>query len=195
MLKLLQIKKTRIWGFHSGFLQIPGRMQSWTGLKKRICRKQQGSLWALKLPISARAIPRQGLASWPVDCPVRFAVGPQVSFLPPELASGRQKPQLDFRGEAATAGDFCVLLQESFHLRVQKASSSSPRGLAPRKQGKTIASHSFQKDTTVVHGKWCKCSPTQAQSHRSFSKTQVLSMLLLIRRAAPREEGRVWLPR
>lgn len=115
--------------------------------------------WPL-VPISIRAIPRQCLASRPVDCPVRIAVGPQVSSFPPELASGGQKPQLDFGGEAATAGNFSVLLQESFHLRVQKASSSSPRAVAPGKQGKTTASHSLQKDTTAVHGIRCTCSPT-----------------------------------
>lgn len=129
------------------------------GAEKRICRKQKGSGRALRLPISVRRVPRQGLASRPVDCPVWFAIGPQVSSLPPELASGCQKPQLDFRGEAATAGDFSVLLQESFHLRVQKASSSSPRAAAPGKQGKTTTPHCFQKDTTVIRGKWCKCSP------------------------------------
>lgn len=172
--------------------------------KKRICRKQKGSewslkvpisVWSLKVPISVRAVPRQGLASWPVDCPVRITVGPQVSSLPPEFTSGCQKPQVDFRSEAATVGDFSVLLQESFHLRTQNASSSSPGAVAPGKQGKTIASHSFQKDTRVVHGKWCKCSPTQAQGHQSFSETQVLSVMLLTGATAPREEGSVWLPR
>lgn len=31
--------------------------------EKRICKKQKGSVQALKLPISVRAVPTQGLAS------------------------------------------------------------------------------------------------------------------------------------
>ena len=100
-------------------------MQSW--------KAQKSEVLSLKVPISVRAVPRQGLASWPVDRPVGITVGPQVSSFPPELASGGQKPQPDFRGETATAGDFSVLLQEHFHLRVQRASGASPGAVAPGK--------------------------------------------------------------
>lgn len=37
-------------------------------------------------------VPRQGLASWPVNCPVGITVGPQVSPFPPEFAPRGQKP-------------------------------------------------------------------------------------------------------
>lgn len=142
-------------------------MWSWKGLKK------ERSVAVLKVPTSITAVPGQGLASRPVDCPVRITVGPPVGSFPPELASRGQKPQLDFRGEAATSGDFGVCFQKSFHLGVQKAFSSSPGAVAPGKQGRTAASCSFRKDTPAVRGQQCKCSPAWAPSHQSSSRPQV----------------------
>lgn len=83
----------------------------------------------------ARCIPGKGLASWPVNCPKRVPVRPQVRFFLPEPAARGEEAQPYLWCEVPTAGDLCVLLQKCSHLRVQRLAGTPMAATLPAQKG------------------------------------------------------------
>lgn len=83
----------------------------------------------------ARCVPGEGLASWPVNCPERVPVRPQVRFFPPEPAARGEEAQSYLWCEVPAAGDLRVLLQKRSHLRVQRLAGAPMAAALPAQRG------------------------------------------------------------
>jgi len=75
------------------------------------------------------------LASWPVNCPERVPIWPQVRLFPPEPAARGEEAQPDLWCQVPTAGHLRVLFQKCSHLRVQRLAGIPVAAALPAQSG------------------------------------------------------------
>jgi len=108
-------------------------------------KEEEESLWAephlTSRPTADRiyqlwcCVPGEGLTSWPVNCPERVPVRPQVQLFPPEPAARGEEAQPYLWREVPAAGDLRVLLQKRSHLGVQSLAGAPVAAALPAQRG------------------------------------------------------------